>query len=175
MKNLLATVLLAAGPLLANAQDYQNTKISLGQKAPELAYSNPAGQTVKLSEVNKDRIVLIDFWASWCRPCRMANPQLVSIYNTYSAKKFKGAKKGFTVLSVSLDNNKEKWIQAIDADGLKWEYHMSDLGGWHSEAAATYGVQYVPQSILVDASGKVIGKFNTLEEAEVALEKLLKG
>lgn len=174
MKKIVATVLLAAGSLLAHAQ-YENTKINVGQKAPELAFSNPTGKTLKLSEINKDRVVLIDFWASWCRPCRMANPKLVSMYNNYSTKKFKGAKKGFTVLSVSLDQNKDSWIKAIDADGLKWEYHMSDLGGWRSEAASIYGVQFVPQSVLVGPDGKVIGAYQTLEQAEEALEKLQKG
>jgi thiol-disulfide isomerase/thioredoxin len=171
MKKIFATVLLAAGSLLAHAQ-YENTTIKIGQQAPEIVATTPAGKEIKLSDVNKGRIVLVDFWASWCHPCRMANPQLVSLYNKYSAKKFKGAKNGFTVLSVSLDNNKDNWMKAIDADGLKWENHISDLGGWRSKIAATYGVQFIPQSMLVDATGHVIGVFTNMEAAAQALEAL---
>lgn len=155
-----------------NAQ-YQNTKIEVGQKAPELAYENPQGKVIKLSDINKQRVILIDFWASWCGPCRMANPALVAFYEKYSKMKYKNAKKGFTILSVSLDKAKEPWIDAIEKDKLTWPYHMSDLGGWQSKAAAEYGVNFVPQCMLVDANGVILGKYQRVEECINDLEKLI--
>lgn len=155
-----------------NAQ-YQNTKIEVGQKAPELAYENTQGKVIKLSDINKQRVVLIDFWASWCGPCRMANPALVAFYDKYSKMKYKNAKKGFTILSVSLDKSKEPWIEAIEKDKLTWPYHMSDLGGWQSKAAAEYGVNFVPQCMLVDANGVILGKYQRIEECVSDIEKLI--
>jgi thiol-disulfide isomerase/thioredoxin len=173
MKNSLFVILITLFSGVLHAQ-YANTKIQVGQKAPELAFANPKGETMKLSEINQKRIVLIDFWASWCGPCRMSSPALVKLYNDYSGKKFKNAKKGFTVLSVSLDRDAASWQAAIDKDKLVWPYHISDLKYWSSDAAVLYGVNFVPQCFLVDASGMVIGKYNHIEEAEEDLKKLLK-
>jgi len=174
MKKLFATLLLAAGMATAAQAQYSNEYIKLGQKAPELEFKNPAGETLKLSDLNKGRIILLDFWASWCGPCRRANPNLVALYDRYKDKSFKGAKKGFTIVSVSLDQNKEAWVQAISNDKLAWPFHMSDLGGWQSKPAEIYGVQFVPQAFLVSADGKIIGKYMTSEAAEADLQKLLK-
>lgn len=171
MKKILTTLALAVGIMASASAQYENTTIKIGQKAPELAYSNPEGKTIKLSEINKGRYVLVDFWASWCGPCRMSNPGLVSMYNDYSKKKYKGAKNGFTVLNVSLDKDKEAWKAAIAKDHLDWPNHMSDLGGWQSKTAATYGVQFVPQAFLLDPDGKVIGKYQRSEEARTDLDK----
>ncbi len=167
-------ILLAACLLGYNSfAQYANQKIEVGQKAPELSFSGPDGKNVRLSKINNKRIVLIDFWASWCRPCRMANPGLVKFYEEYKDKKYKDAKKGFTVLSVSLDKDADKWKQAIQDDNLRWPYHMSDLGGWQSEAGAIYGVQFVPQCFLVDGNGTIIGKYSRAEDCEADLKKLL--
>lgn len=172
MKKLLFLFVALTSFSFANAQ-YTNTKMEVGQKAPELEYPNPDGKTLKLSEINNKRVILLDFWASWCGPCRMSNPGLVQFYNKYNKKKFKNAKNGFTVVSVSLDKAKDPWMQAIKKDNLIWPYHMSDLGGWQSQAAAIYGVQFVPQCFLIDGDGIIIGKYNRAEDCEQDLEKLL--
>ncbi len=172
MKKLILLLLLAFGIHTANAQ-YENTKIKVGQKAPELAFSDPEGKPLKLSEINKGRVVLLDFWASWCGPCRRASPEVVALYKKYSEKKFPKAKKGFTVVSVSLDQKKEAWIQAIKNDGLTWPYHMSDLGGWKSQPAAIYGTEFIPQSFLLDEKGNIVGKYTQIEEVSKDIDKLL--
>jgi hypothetical protein len=104
----------------------------------------------------------------------MANPGLVQFYDKYKKKKYKGAKKGFDIVSVSLDQKKEPWIEAIKKDNLTWPYHMSDLKGWSSAAAAEYGVQFVPQCFLIDGNGTLIGKYNRAEDCIQDLEKLIK-
>ncbi len=177
MKKLLTTLVLAFGVAFVAHAQYENTKMQKGMKAPDLSYPSPDGQKYTLSEINKGRYVLVDFWASWCGPCRHANPGLVRMYKEYSDKKFKNAKKGFTVFSVSMDKNKEAWVNAIKADNLNWPYHVSDLVDWNTGNCATanaYGVQYIPQAFLVDPSGKIIGKYMTAEEAENDIKNLVK-
>ncbi|MBS1781929.1 MAG: TlpA family protein disulfide reductase [Bacteroidetes bacterium] len=153
---------------------FENTKIKIGEKAPELRFDNPSGEKLELSKIAKDRVVLLDFWASWCRPCRMANPRLVELYDRYKDKAFKNAKLGFTIVSVSLDQRKEAWEKAIKDDKLVWPYHLSDLGGWQSKAAEIYGVEFVPQAFLILPDGKVAKKYQSAEQAEADLQKLLK-
>ena len=141
------------------------TTVAIGQPAPDIALSNPDGKVMKLSDL-KGKVVLLDFWASWCGPCRRANPSVVAAYNRFKNK-------GFEIYSVSLDKDKDKWVEAIKQDDLKWAYHVSDLKFWNSQAAQLYKVQAIPQQYLIDRSGKIqaIAKAGFSIDAE--LEKLL--
>jgi peroxiredoxin len=118
-----------------------------GTMAPEIALPNPEGEVIKLSDL-RGNYVLIDFWASWCKPCRMENPNVVRMYKKYENENFE-------IFGVSLDRNKEKWLQAIDKDQLEWP-HVSDLKYWQSAAAELYNVKSIPFTVLIDPEGKVI-------------------
>jgi len=117
--------------------------------APEIALNNPDGVELKLSSL-KGKYVLIDFWASWCGPCRRENPTVVRLYNKYKDK-------GFTVFSVSLDDNQEAWKGAIEADGLVWPNHVSDLLKWNSPLPQLYGFSGIPHTVLLNTEGNIIG------------------
>ncbi|GIV24151.1 MAG: AhpC/TSA family protein [Bacteroidia bacterium] len=120
-----------------------------GQLAPDIALPDPEGQVRRLSDL-RGKWVLIDFWASWCRPCRMENPNVVRLYQKYHPK-------GFEIFGVSLDYNKEAWLQAIQKDQLTWT-HVSDLKGWQSAGAQTYRVSGIPFTVLVDPEGRIAAK-----------------
>jgi thiol-disulfide isomerase/thioredoxin len=116
--------------------------------APEIALKNPQGKVIKLSSL-RGNYVLIDFWASWCGPCRQENPNVVRLYNKYKDK-------GFTIYSVSLDKDAEAWKRAITSDGLVWPNHVSDLLHWNSPMPALYGFNGIPYTVLIDKEGKII-------------------
>ena len=136
---------------------------AIGQTAPEIALPNPEGEVVKLSSL-RGNYVLVDFWAKWCRPCRLENPNIVRMYNRFNDQ-------GFEVFGVSLDRNKEDWLQGIEEDNLHWT-QVSDLKFWNSEAAQTYGINAIPFALLLDPEGKIIAKNLRGEELERKLEEI---
>ena len=135
---------------------FNSSHLINGSRAPEITLPDKDGQTLSLSAL-KGNLVLVKFWASWCKPCREENPKIVSLYNKYKGAAFQKAE-GLKVVSISLDTDKEKWLDAVQQDNLMWEHHVSDLLGWKSAAVDSYGVSSIPSSFLVDQNGIIIGK-----------------
>lgn len=121
----------------------------IGGTPPDFTQKTPEGEDLSLKDL-RGKVVLVDFWASWCGPCRKENPNVVKMYDKYKDK-------GFEILGVSLDSNKDRWVKAIAKDGLTWP-HISDLKGWKNEAAKTYAITSIPQTILLDEEGKILAK-----------------
>lgn len=144
---------------------------AIGAQAPDIELKNPSGKTIKLSKL-KGKMVLIDFWASWCGPCRRENPNVVEAYGKYKSSKFKTGK-GFEVFSVSLDRDEKAWKKAIVDDKLSWNNHVIDNGGAASKA---YGVSSIPSGFLVDGKGKIVASGNSLRGLglHIEIEKHLK-
>jgi len=139
-------------------------KTAVGQPALDFAQADASGKTVSLASF-RGKYVLVDFWASWCGPCRAENPNVVKAYS-----KFK--EKGFEILAVSLDDKKDKWLAAIQADNLSWT-HVSDLKGWKNAAAELYSIRAIPQNLLIDPQGKIIAKNLRGEALETKLGEIM--
>ena len=137
---------------------------TVGTNAIDFTQADTSGNQVSLSSF-KGKYVLVDFWASWCGPCRRENPNLVAAYNQFKNK-------NFTVLGVSLDKGKDAWLKAISDDGLTWT-HVSDLKFWSNEAAQLYKISSIPQNMLIDPAGKIIGKNLRGEELQQKLKEIL--
>ena len=153
--------------------EQQKTGLNIGDIAPDLKFNNKDGKAYSLSDL-RGKIVLLDFWASWCGPCRRENPNLVAAYKKYSKATFNSAK-GFEIYSLSLDKNKAAWVKAIKDDQLDlWKYHVSDLQGWYSKGAQKYGISQIPYNFLIDESGKIIGKNLRGENLHKAIDKIVK-
>lgn len=137
---------------------FLSAQVIKGQQAPEIALPGTSGDSIRLSAF-KGKVVLIDFWASWCRPCRLSNPTVVRLYNKYKDK-------GFEVFGVSIDTKKSDWIKAIKQDKITYT-QVIDNGGWNAATAAKYGVEAIPATFLLDKEGKI----TALDLESPALEK----
>ncbi len=141
----------------------QMKKLAIGQLAPDISLPNPEGEVVSLSSL-RGNYVLVDFWAKWCKPCRMENPNVVKMYQKYNDQ-------GFEVFGVSLDRRREDWLQAIEEDELHWT-QVSDLKYWKSEAARLYNINAIPFALLLDPDGRIIGKNLRGRQLENKLEEI---
>ncbi|MCR9010656.1 TlpA disulfide reductase family protein [Gabonibacter chumensis] len=139
--------------------------VAIGQIAPNFTLDTPEGGTISLYDI-KGKVKLIDFWASWCGPCRQENPHVVALYKEFHPK-------GLEIIGVSLDNDKANWEKAIQDDGLTW-YQGSDLKGWQSAVAQLYGVRAIPHTVLLDANNKIVAKNLRGNELKAKIAEMLK-
>ena len=139
--------------------------VEIGQPFVDFALPDPDSNMLAISDIAGKGVLLIDFWAAWCGPCRRANPGVVEVYNQFKDQ-------GFDIVGVSLDRNKEDWLQAIEDDNLTW-HHMSDLKFWESEGAKLYAVSSIPHTVLLDQNGTIVARNLSKDELKAKIEELL--
>ena len=160
LKKTVSLFILSLFAILANAQ----TQPDINDPRLEIALPKVNGDTLRLSSL-KGKVILLDFWASWCGPCRSSNRQLVKLYSRYKNK-------GFEILGISLDENKKDWIKAINKDKITW-LQINDAGGWDAKTAIDWNIFQIPTSFLVDKNGKIVAMDLEKGELEKALVNLL--
>ncbi len=143
-------------------------RTEVGKNYIDFTLNDMEGQPIAISDIVKNnKLVMIDFWASWCPDCRVENPNLVDIYNRYKDK-------GLEIVSVSLDTDKESWLKGIKEDNLYWKNHVSDLKGWNCVPASEYGVAFIPQNVLINTEGKIVAKNLNGDNLKVFVSRYLR-
>ncbi|NCA83973.1 MAG: TlpA family protein disulfide reductase [Clostridia bacterium] len=175
-KYFIATTILISGlitfSLPVPAQTQAATGVEIGNTLPDITLNDLDGNPRSISQL-RGNVVFVDFWASWCRPCRRENPVVVQTYTDYHNKKFKDAT-GFRIYSISFDKTHDDWSKAVEADGLLWDEQVSDLQGWRSVAAKKYNVRAIPMNFLIDQNGVIIAKNLRGDQLAEHLRKLVK-
>lgn len=157
------------------AQKKQNLEgIKTGMQAPEIKLPNVDGKTIKLSDL-KGKVVLINFWAAWCAPCRKKNPALINLLEKYKNTKFDDGENGFRIFSVSLDKNEIAWQNAIAKDSIQAFINVGDMQGWDSQAIEKYNIKRIPTSILLDGKGEIVAINLKPKDLDKKLKKLKNG
>ena len=169
MRNLVYIVLVFSFSFIQNLAG-QNVGTEIGDKAPEIRLPSPGGDTIALSSL-KGKLVLIDFWATWCAPCVKEQPELARLYKKYKNVEFTNGK-GFEIYGVSMDSKKENWQGIIDKNAISW-VQVSDLRFWSSPVAKLYNLQEIPYNLLIDGKGIILAKNLHGKELDQALARFL--